>query len=216
MALACKNHPRSLAEFTCFDCHQPICEACLRTRDDGTIVCSACTSGLLALADEPAYSADGPPANPCAGHPGAAAVAVCHSCQARICNTCDFAFENLHLCPQCAVLNQQAMTPQRKTMGIWGLVLGVINVPISVVGFVILRILPELGRELAAAVNVLSSLTLVICLGVSVFGLLLGLHAFERKSANPGYLWIGPVLNGLIGVFWVLLLTVGMLAMAQR
>ncbi len=229
MALACRNHPEVSAAYTCFDCHGPLCEACTRARDDGMIVCPACLAGDIPLADElqPKAAdkatqavASGPPAYPCIVHPESAAVIGCSVCRGLVCATCDFVFDDLHLCPKCAALTDQKMIPQRKKMAMWALVLAGLSLPASIVGVLVITImLPRMARqneESATAVNLFSSIVMVICMGAAIMGLLLGIYAFQRKSVNPGYLWISPVINGLIGAFWVLLLLAGLFAMAQR
>jgi hypothetical protein len=99
-------------------------------------------------------------------------------------------------------------------MGVMGLVVGAIDVPASAISFAIILSVEHMGEDMRIAANLISSVVLVACLGAAVTGFLLGIYAIERKAPNPFYLWIGPALNGLISAFWILLLVVGLFAMA--
>jgi hypothetical protein len=57
----------------------------------------------------------------------------------------------------------------------------------------------------------------VIMLGCMVYplmlsalvGLPLGITAFKKGTHNPGWMWLGPVLNGITGAFWVVCMILG-------
>jgi hypothetical protein len=212
MPLACSNHPRARADFTCFECHGPICEECIRTRDDGVIVCPACLAGEIPLADEPRGGAapepavpSGPPEYPCMGHPEVPAVIGCSVCRGLVCATCDFVFDDLHLCPNCAVLAGDKMTPDRRKMGLWSMGLGFAVFPI--IGILAAIYLAAAGANDEDAANVIGILIILfggVALGTSIMGFLLGIYSLERKSVNPWYIWFGTVCNGLVGVFCLL------------
>ena len=229
----CRNHPEARAEYMCHTCLAPICEGCVRTTDAGTIVCPSCEAPAaapaapealesVAAAPEATYEVapaaergwGAPPAQrafpgfgKCANHPEADACAVCANCRAKICATCDFSFPgNVHLCPACATDPKQGLTPKRKGMAYTSMGLAAVNV----VGSGAVLIVPHLigGIRDQDTLQMLGCVIMVLLVSAAI-GAALGFSAFRKHSQNPFYLWIGPILNSLIGVTWLGLIIVG-------
>lgn len=216
----CSVHAERDAGYTCAVCRTSICDECVHTRNDGSIVCAGCLAPLESLdpVDPNAglYDLGNSPAAPaaqvrpvvsilgkCKAHPEVHAVALCTHCTAAICATCDFAFPGgIHLCPACATNPKQAITPRRKAQSMWSLGLGIFNV----VGIIVLRAIAAsmagnggLDQGTRAAFSCFGLLIIVL----AIIGLALGLSAFNRRSHNPGYLWAGPILNGIMVAFFL-------------
>ena len=218
VSATCRNHAQSPADYTCLECSAPICETCVRTRDDGGIVCPSCEAGELELADEPAkgygitlnfQETEEPPTHPCRVHPEMPSVAQCQGCGNRVCSTCDFEFANgLHLCPACVNSPIQKLTPMRKSFAIWSIVLAVGSGFLSIVGAALIFAAADGGR----GAEIILSLVMVAAMGTSLLGFLLGIYSLARKSHNPFWLWFAPVVNILICAVWMLVLMLGLFA----
>jgi hypothetical protein len=219
----CKTHGAVPASYSCASCRQPICDDCARTTDTGTIVCPSCekpetldTLDTVATTAEydlrtPAPKADYRPTihfgNPCKIHPEATAVASCNNCGAMVCSTCDFAFPGgIHLCPGCATNPKQGLSKRRKTMTMVSLGLGIFNLLASG-GLFILSV--AVARSNPEAANALGCFVILLLVSAAV-GFALGLSAYNRRTENPFFIWIGPVLNGLIGLLWLGLIILGL------
>jgi hypothetical protein len=211
----CQTHTDRAGEFTCDYCKGGTCGECLRTRADGTVVCARCEARAAAAAaaraaDDTYALADGAPARPprsalanvpkCVDHPEVDAVARCLSCRKLMCGTCMFEFPgDVRLCPACATDPKQALSPQRKTQSMWSMGLGIGGAVGTILMFVVATSMAgNLRRDTVEMMG-----CLVILIGIaSLIGLVLGITAFRRGTYNPGYLWVGPILNGLMVAYW--------------
>jgi hypothetical protein len=214
----CKNHPQAAATCTCQQCQSPICDACVRTTPQGLVLCPACEppeplDTLDTESPDSTYElsvpAPAPPAQeyrstlsfgkPCKAHPDAVAVAICHQCRSPICATCDFPFPGgIHLCPACATNPKQGLTTKRKRLTHWSIGLGVFSMMLLVIG--IIAAVTSGGTE-----SGLQFAGCFVCLSfpACVVGFVLGVTTFNKKAENPGILWVGPVLNGLVIAFFI-------------
>jgi hypothetical protein len=164
----------------------------------------------IALADVQSYAQtlpERPGFGPCKNHPEVQAVACCSSCHSLICATCDFPFGPVHLCPACATNPQQGITPGRKTLAFWSIGLGTASF-LGSVGMIALSVALAHGRKDAQLVQFIGCIVILVLL-MAMVGFALGLTSFRRRANNPGYLWIGPITNGLVGAVWLLLIILG-------
>ncbi|MEI8195229.1 MAG: hypothetical protein WCI73_04910 [Phycisphaerae bacterium] len=224
----CRNHLQAQATYACYMCKSPICEECVCTLDNGAIVCPSCAAPEPLAAPTPAappsplatdsYELAAAPTpmepvtsrasiGPCRNHPEVAAVAQCDSCRSLICATCDFPFGTVHLCPTCATNPSQGLTPKRKAMAYWSIGLGAVNLLVSI-GLFVTSI--ALAGKMDAGFTQFLGCFVILCILAAAAGFVMGITAFNRRSHNPGYLWIGPILNGLVGGMWLMLIIVGL------
>src|SRR5262245_1902521 len=132
VANACPRHPAVAAQYTFSRCQQPCCLNCCYSMPDGSICCAPCYSQPQAAAvATPSVSSvqaqsTSTPARGCPQHPVLPPVAFCKVCGRGSCVTCDFSFPpNIHLCPECVVSSQSALTPMRKKYMVSALVMAV-------------------------------------------------------------------------------------------
>lgn len=226
----CHHHPEVSAKYTCFICQQRICDDCVCTLDDGAIVCPSCATPEPLTGTPPAQTIPNPTGNgyelvaapstielapvlvrfgPCKNHPESAAIALCQSCSAPVCATCDFPFGDIHLCPACATNPKQVLTPKRKALAYWSIGLGTVNF-LGSLGLIAITLLAESNDQESPVLQLLGCFV-ILCLISAAIGLVLGITSFNRRSHNPGFLWIGPIFNGLIGLVWLGLMVLGMM-----
>lgn len=141
----------------------------------------------------------------CANHPEVSAIAVCLSCRAPVCQTCDFIFPGgVHLCPRCAANPRPQLSPGRKKLIPWSIGLAVLSV-VGLAGMVTLtRVVPNVDAQAIGVVGELVSLL------PAIIGLGLGVASFERRLKTPGIVWIGVIGNATVLAIWVLLIIVGL------
>lgn len=165
----------------------------------------------------PARSPDTPPpappitrlSIPCAQHAEVMAVAQCSQCGAAVCETCDFAFPgNVHLCPNCATNPRVELSPKRKSMAIWSIVLGGLSTAILVCAIFIHIIIPD-DPETA---QIFASVLVFGTLAMSLIGLGLGISSRSRHAANPAITYVGWVWCSIMLGIYGLLMVAGIMA----
>jgi hypothetical protein len=134
----------------------------------------------------------------CAKHPEVPAIQVCKTCGKGVCQTCDFVFANVHICPDCAAKPQTTLSRKRKTSLVWSYVL---------VAWSTMCIMALLCGVRAAAYFILIP---------SLIGLGLAFGSFDRRLVNPVAVWISVVWNCIVVGIFVILLIVGLVMGAGR
>jgi hypothetical protein len=207
-------------------CGEAICDDCTVYDSSGLIVCRRCLSkppgdvadleadsGEIPLrevvaAPSPRQARAAGPGAQCVNHPAVPAVTRCFECHSPICMTCDFAFEGaIHLCPACATNPKQKLSPGRKAKIFWSMGLGGGSL-VCFLGSIILARMS--GPADQATVQMLGCFLMLMGVAALV-GLILGLTSFSRKAHNPGYIWVGIVLNTIVVALFVLLMIAGLM-----
>ena len=143
---------------------------------------------------------------PCARHPESPAVTRCFTCKAALCTTCDFAFPGgIHLCPSCATNPRPQVSPKRRILIWWSIILGACSL-LTMAGFFV-AIVAMRGSSDAAS---MASVFVVISLFAALIGVALGTASFDRRLKTPGYVWFGVISNGVVLLIWLLLIIVGL------
>lgn len=147
-----------------------------------------------------------PPGMGCVQHPSVRAVATCKRCGARCCSTCDFIFDNLHLCPVCASAPESALSPRRKHYVIAAFCFAAW----STLGIAVLLsgVLARAAKESELLIGLLISLVMLV---PSVIGTAMAMSAM-RKGGNRLPVWAAIIWNCLILGGLGLLFVVGALA----
>jgi len=144
-------------------------------------------------------------ARQCQQHPESNAVALCKSCQAPICATCDFVFPNgVHLCPECATSDKpSALSSGRKTMVVWAMLCAGFTTIMTVLSFF------GAFERFAAQEPGQTILGTVIMLPL-IAGLALAISSLDSRAGNPLLVWINLIWNIVMTVVWLLLTVIGL------
>ena len=198
----CASHPGTPAMFACAECHKLVCRACAFTQHDGRHLCSSCAvasaspslGGSKALAATIVHGM-------CLAHHEVPAVVRCRYCNALLCPTCDFSFDNkLHLCARCATTPPQGLGRCRKILLAGSLVTLSLALAGTVVKFALgATLLAQWG---ALGESFLNALFVYPLLLPSIVGFALAVGSFARRAANPPLIWVALSLNTLMLVFW--------------
>jgi uncharacterized membrane protein len=201
----CVRHPNVSAAFACARCGAAVCSLCMLPDEAGAATCLDC----YVRKPEPATSSI-PAGMHCVQHPKVPATRQCKSCGAYMCETCDFVFPgNLHLCPSCAAAPKRKLSSRRKSLLIWSYVLA----SIATVGLAL--VLSGVFEEMAstpAGETAAGYLFSIIVLVPSLIGMALGFSAIDRRFSNPMSVWVATIWNVVIGVGFVVLCVVGLMA----
>lgn len=141
----------------------------------------------------------------CRQHVTSPAVALCHSCKAPVCATCDFQFPGgLHFCPACATKTTAPLSSTRKTMLGWSIVAAVWVTVALVVLFS--GTLAEAAENEPGA-TIIGSLIMIPAL----IGLALSIGSMDRRAGNPPLVWIAVIWNVVLTVGWLVLCVIGLM-----
>lgn len=142
---------------------------------------------------------------PCAQHTQVMAIAKCVQCNAGVCATCDFAYPGgVHLCPTCATNPVVRLSPKRRNLAIWSIVLAAVATISLTMAFVSYAFVAD---EVAA-----TGLDMLFTVGAfvsSLVGLGIGLSARSRHAGNPAITYIGWIWSSIILAIYGLLVVVG-------
>ena len=141
----------------------------------------------------------------CVNHSAVQAAVRCEICNTAICNTCVFAFPGgPRVCPKCAVVNKETISPRRKHSVYWSYGLAVLASVLFVVFFVAAG-----TAETEEDLEMISGFFFLLLLGMSIGGTATGFNAIDKRRSNPFWVWIAPIWNLVILGLLALLVIIG-------
>ncbi len=223
----CVRHPNVNADYTCATCGAPTCAVCVFSSATGVTYCPTCASSpsspgtgvaSFAVAEGASFAvAEVAPPVPrsnlveaaralaadqkCAQHPAVVAKNMCDACHAWMCETCEFTFGTLHVCPRCAAAPPATVSDKRKNLAKAAYVAGAWSTVATVLLFV-----GNMGGRATEAENTAIGYLILV---PTVAGLAMAWTTFEKRLPTPPFLRVPAYWNGAILAIYLLLIFIG-------
>jgi hypothetical protein len=136
----------------------------------------------------------------CVQHPDTAAVRRCDRCQARMCATCDFAFDRVHVCPACVANPILPVSSRRFVLAIAGL--ACVGFATAILGIVMSGLWALNEHEAGGVFIALIFLPTII-------GTIASCSAMNKQLGNHPLLWTSTVWNLAMVLILVVLMVIG-------
>ncbi len=136
----------------------------------------------------------------CVQHPDTAAVRRCDRCQARMCATCDFAFDRVHVCPACVANPILPVSSHRFVLAIAGL--ACVGFATAILG-IVMSGLWIMDEKTAGVVF------MVLIFLPSIAGTCVSCSAMSKQLGNHPLLWTSLIWNLGILLILVILSVIG-------
>lgn len=204
----CRVHPEIIATRRCANCGAALCETCSFQGEDNRILCADCASLPQAEAGGDVSAIAVPDGMMCASHPEVEAVAMCVSCGAGVCTTCDFAMPgDIHICPKCASRPPEGLDSKRRNKVIWAYVLA----GIATFGMLFIILGSNIGLFENSPENGLGIIFSLVVFWPSLIGLILASISHEKRRHNPGFLVGAIVWNSAVLGLFLLMTIIGLM-----